>query len=488
MNNNNHLCLLFVILIGSVAFHCSLYYILNTTQYNFYDTDSWYTVRQIDRFVHGEDIQFDKLLDYPEGRTINWGVALPISYSFFVNKDDSTLTIFNKGGFLPPILSGIFVLLIYYLVTKLFSETIGFYSAILISVGTGIYFQNCLFGMIDHHLLESVLFTVMILCFLIAIKEKSDWWILPILISGIILFFTSVLWVFFYGIIGACVTLVFLLYVWKRNPIFGKLFLVSIMVIGVIFIWYFKYTYWLSLLLSWMDPITEVAFSDPTLLLIRFNILIPIFLLGILYIILTKKELPTLVLLLVSGVLVLLMLRFTRMECILTPIFLILSAYFIDKFFTKRAPEISTMIILSFLIFSIFFGTIIISGFAKTADNNSEWNSALLYLQEQNRGVVLSWWDYGHWIVAVSGQPPFTDPFQDNVIDAAKIFTNDTAPETAKYRYIIVTKNDYKFYDAMVWYSKSEVPYERSYLKKLIDGNVKNELVFKNTLIQIYRI
>ncbi len=479
IQNKQHFCILILVIIISLLFHSSLYFIINVNQYNFYDTDTWYSIRQIDRQTHGENIEYDSMLNYPEGRSIDWGIALPIFYSLFVNKYDSTLEIFNKVGFLPPILSALFVLLIYFLVSKLFSETVGFYSSILLSIGTGIYFQNCLFGVIDHHLLESILFAIMILCFLLMIKEKLILWSIPIFISGTILFFTSVLWVFFYGVFVLCLMILFLYKFWN-------IWCISIIIPIVISVaFYVKDTYWFRLL-YWVEPISEIANSDILLLIIRFNILIPILLCSIiLYIKFLKKEFTITCLLLISFILAILTCRFTRMEYLLTPFILILSAYFIDKFFTNK---ISTIIILVFLIISSVVGGIIIMDLAKTANDNSEWNGALSYIRDQEEGLVLSWWDYGHWIVAVSGQPPFADPFQARVVEAAKIFTGKNDLELSKYRYIIVTKNDYKFYDAMVWYSKSPVPYENSYLKKLICEETNDKLVFKNALIRIYDV
>ena len=482
IQNKKHLYILFLILFGSLLFHSSLYFIINVNQYNFYDTDTWYSIRQIDRQTHGENIEYDSMLNYPEGRSIDWGIALPIFYSLFVNKYDSTLEIFNKVGFLPPILSALFVLLIYFLVSKLFSETVGFYSSILLSIGTGIYFQNCLFGVIDHHLLESVLFTITILCFLLLVKEKSPLWAIPIFISVVILFFTSVLWIFFCGILIICIIILFLYYCFLNRIVI--LTSTLIITVGILYV---KDTQWFSLL-WWVEPISEVATSDLIILIFRFNILIPLFILGVILYAISKKEFSTTCLLLISFILMILTYRFTRMEYLLTPFVLILSAYFIDKFLTKQSPKISYIIISTFLIFSIIIGSVVIYDFVETANNNTGWNDALLYLQEQEQGGVLSWWDYGHWIVAVSSQPPLTDPFQDHVMDAAKIFTGEIKPELQNYKYIIITKNDYKFYDAMLWYSKSEVAYENSYLKKIICGETNDELIFNNTLIRIYKI
>lgn len=488
IENKNHFLLLLLVLVISFVFHCSLYFILDTSQYNFYDTDTWYSVRQIDRLTHGEDIQYDTLLNYPTGRSIDWGISLPVIGSFIVEKTDTPLDIFNKVGFLSPVLSLLFAIVVYFLVLRLFSENVGIYSAIMISVGTGIFFQNCLFGIIDHHLLESIFFTILILCLLLVIKKRILLWIFPALACGIVLYFTSVLWVLYYSVTGICIGVFVLCYIWSRNKNIASYLIILLGISCVFCFWYFIDSYWISRL-GWYEPIAEMSFSNPLLFLIRFNILLLPLIVGISIFILSKKETMELSFILVVFTLFVLVLRFTRVEYAFVPLVIILSSYYLDKYFSLKMARI---LISVFLVFSFVIGGIVISNLAANAKDNTGWNGALTFLQHQDRGVVLSWWDYGHWIVAVSNQPPFTDPFQDNARIAASVFTGDPILGSARVKdhlikYVVVTKNDERFYDSMVWYSGSSVSYDKSYLRELVEENeFRDKLVFENTLVRIY--
>jgi hypothetical protein len=233
-----------------------------------------------------------------------------------------------------------------------------------------------------------------------------------------------------------------------------------------------------------VEPISEISYSDPLLFIIRFNILIvPVFF-GLGVFIFSAKKIEETILVIVTVLLFILTIRFTRGEYILYPILIILSAYYINKYFSIKTAKI---ILLIFLFISIILGSIVVSGMIDSSNNNVGWNGGIKYLQHQPNGVILSWWDYGHWIVAASGKPPFTDPFQGNVILASNIFTSNNIPNLDGISYIIVTKNDEKFYDAMLWYSNSNVSYGNSFLKKLMVGNISG-LVYDNGFLKIYDV
>jgi len=89
-------------------------------------------------------------------------------------------------------------------------------------------------------------------------------------------------------------------------------------------------------------------------------------------------------------------------------------------------------------------------------DMNESWKNALLWIHENTEKTsyylhpdkkpeysILSWWDYGNWIVYVAKRPVVCNNFQAGAIDAAKFFTAQSEDEALKIikkrrvRYII---------------------------------------------------
>jgi asparagine N-glycosylation enzyme membrane subunit Stt3 len=476
MVNRRYIIALFLIAAFSFLFHSSIYFILDTSRYNFYDTDTWYTVHEIDRLTHGENIDFDPLMNYPDGRAIDWGSFVPCFYSLFATQNDTPLDIFNKIGWIPPILSTLFIVVIYLLVSILFSQRVGLYSAAILSIIAGGFFNNSLFGIIDHHLIECIITTIGILCILIAFKKSEIIWILPIIPSAAILYFTSTLYMMYLGLWSLCLAICIIYTNKYKIPIVTIAALVAFLVLNN--------SHWFYLWFNYIGPISEMAPMDIMTFVIRYNILIPVIILGILLVSEYKSERETFALLVVFSCVLLCAFRFVRVGYILTPMFSILSAYYIDKFLSEKSMK---CVMCGFFLISFVSGASLIYELQQTAHNNDDWNEALDYLKSQNQGLALSWWDYGHWIVAVANQPPYTNPFQDRVIAAAKIFTSDTKPNLSGISYIVVTDGDQKFYDAMLWYSKSNVTYNNSYLNKLIDER-GDALVFKRGSVKIYQV
>jgi asparagine N-glycosylation enzyme membrane subunit Stt3 len=481
-NANATIILIFIVVI-SFLYHCSLYFLLDTSRYNFYDTDTWYSVHEIERLTNGENIDFDPLMNYPEGRVIDWGMFVPSFYSLFASSQDTLLDIFNKLGFIPPILSALFLITVFILVSILFSQRAGLISLILLSVVTGGYFLNSLFGIIDHHLIECILTTVGILCILIAFKKSKMSWLLPLLPFTIILFFTSTIYTIYLGLWALCILTIIKYTLWNKNKTLVKVIIISSVILGAVVISQIAdVQYLVYLWFNYLDPISEIAPLDIMTFFIRYNILIPILIFGISAFSAYKHESTTIALVLIVLCLLLGTSRFSRIDYILAPLFIILSAYYIDKFGSTKSIKFAVCI---FCIISVIMGIFFIYEITQSVQENSDWNKALEFLESQNPGLVLSWWDYGHWIIAVSKNPPYTDPFQDRIKEASRIFTSNTTPNLDGISYIVVTENDHKFYDAMVWYSKSNVSYDNSYLHRLIikEGVIP---VFEYGSIKIY--
>ena len=459
---------------------------MDTSKVNLYDTDTWYTVRQIGVLSNGGDISYDKLLMYPEGRGVDWGSLLPYLLAPFSNESDTPLQTFNRFAWGGPIASIVFSIIIFLMVSRLYGEIVGLYSTIFISVGSWVYLQNCLYGIIDHHILEVIFFTLSLLSLILLIKERNLIWGVLIGVSIGALFFTSTLWSLYYCIFFLAVFLAVIHTLWNHNKLFASGFVILTGIVGVYFFQTYLYSRFSSLL-SWSEPIVEIAHTSPLTLLMQYNILILPLVVGITKIGDSLFKIDEMILILVSAIFLMLTLQFTRMGYMLFPIVAILSAYYIDK---EIARKYKMWVVGVFVISMVVFGAITISEFADTTKNNRDMEKPLEYLSIQPQGLVLSWWNDGHWIVSISHQPPFTDPFQDRLTEASTIFTANISQAQAllkRYdiRYILVSEDDMQFYDTMVWYSKSQTPYDDSYLNEIISNESYS---FKNGKIKVFTV
>ncbi|MCJ7698137.1 MAG: hypothetical protein MUO73_07400, partial [Thermoplasmata archaeon] len=455
-------------------------------RYNFYDTDTWSNVRKIDQLTHGAAPQYDTARDLPV-------IGIQVIGSLMVIENDTPLDIFNKVGFLSPILALLFAITVYILVTVLFSENAGFYSSIFIMFSGWNLFHNSLFGIIDHHLLSVFMCLTLILCILICVEYKSDLFLIPAVLAGMILYFTASMFWFYIVIVAFVIGILLFHYLW-RTYVKYRLYLILIVsvITGLLYL-QFKDTYWINLLVSWYEPITESVPISPVMFILISNVMILILIYGIYRTIQPKNyDIVPLSLLIVTVGLAILTFKFQRIEYVFSPFAAIVYGYYLDRYVSRINAR---MLLIIFLTFSIVLSGYMMGSIIDTSNDRGGVGDALLYLKGQEPGTVLAWWDYGFWIGAVSGQIPFTDPTQGiHAIEAAEIFTG--TPSESKLllheydiKYIMVFESDYGFYPAMQWYAKSIVPYEQSYLKELIDGTASNgNVIYNQSGIKVYRI
>ncbi|MFQ6056951.1 MAG: PQQ-binding-like beta-propeller repeat protein, partial [Methanosarcinales archaeon] len=122
-------------------------------------------------------------------------------------------------------------------------------------------------------------------------------------------------------------------------------------------------------------------------------------------------------------------------------------------------PKISAIKIIAILypILFLFLIFVALSVYANISVSQKEpeiisrdWYDGLLFLKAHTPFVnnnplygVMSWWDYGNWIVYVGNRPAVSNNFQVGINDAAQFFTSEGLNGTAildkrKVRYIIV--------------------------------------------------
>jgi dolichyl-diphosphooligosaccharide--protein glycosyltransferase len=108
--------------------------------------------------------------------------------------------------------------------------------------------------------------------------------------------------------------------------------------------------------------------------------------------------------------------------------------------------------------FAILFVAIIVSPSivlsVRPFDMSDDWREALMWMKENTEPTsyylqpdkkpeysVLSWWDYGNWIVYVAKRPVVCNNFQAGAVDAAKFFTAQSESDAMK----IVKKRGVKY-------------------------------------------
>jgi len=130
---------------------------------------------------------------------------------------------------------------------------------------------------------------------------------------------------------------------------------------------------------------------------------------------------------------------------------------------SKKAqdPDYFKLVSSLVLVGLVFVPSILIgSAFTKNVDSvDPEWQDSLRWLRtstpetsyylepsETPEYGVLSWWDYGNWIVYLSKRPAVSNNFQTGVQDSALFFTTDSEQEgkaimeKLKVKYVIVDK------------------------------------------------
>lgn len=153
---------------------------------------------------------------------------------------------------------------------------------------------------------------------------------------------------------------------------------------------------------------------------------------------------------------------------------------------------------------------------------NPAWGQALIWLNintpqpytspsaytEPNPGkpkyTILSWWDYGHWIIRIGQRVPLTSPTIQGIPKAKDYaFLTAQSPEEAKkylvdlkVKYIIIDKDmvEGKFYAIIMRQAiipQSEIPnlYEKAMVRRLYTTEVEGyKLVYDNGVVKILEV
>jgi dolichyl-diphosphooligosaccharide--protein glycosyltransferase len=173
-----------------------------------FDTDSWYTMRQIEVMVRDfpQYNWFDPMTSYPTGKVIDWGPLYPfIAATLSLITGATTRSgIIYTSGWVAPLMAVIMVPVMFQLGKTVWNWKAGLVAAGLISVVSIQYFSLSSYGWADHHIAEVLFSTLFFLAYiftLIYVKshpmDLKQWKTLisPVFLSTVtgIIFFLALL-------------------------------------------------------------------------------------------------------------------------------------------------------------------------------------------------------------------------------------------------------------------------------------------------------
>ena len=135
-----------------------------------YDTDSWYTLRQIEVMVKDFPLYnwFDPMTAFPEGKVIGWGPLYPFIAALLSLVTGSTTHtgIIYASGWVGPLMAAIMIPVMFLLGKTIANDKVGIIAAGLVSVVSIQYFSLSSYGWVDHHIAEVLFSTLFFLVYI----------------------------------------------------------------------------------------------------------------------------------------------------------------------------------------------------------------------------------------------------------------------------------------------------------------------------------
>jgi dolichyl-phosphooligosaccharide-protein glycotransferase len=135
-----------------------------------YDTDSWYTLRQVEVMVNQFPLYnwFDPMTAFPDGKVIDWGPLYPFIAALLSLVAGSTTHsgIIYASGWVGPLMAALMVPVMFLLGKILADEKVGIIAAALVSVISIQYFSLSSYGWVDHHIAEVLFSTLFFLVYI----------------------------------------------------------------------------------------------------------------------------------------------------------------------------------------------------------------------------------------------------------------------------------------------------------------------------------
>ena len=141
------------------------------------DTDTWYTLRQVEVMVHSfpQYDWFDPMTAFPTGKIIDWGPLFPFIAAVLCLITGATTqgAIITVSGCLAPLMAALMVPVIYLIGKTVWDRKAGLVAAGLMSVVSLAFYSLTTFGLVIHHVGEvlfSSLFFLVYLYYLVSMK------------------------------------------------------------------------------------------------------------------------------------------------------------------------------------------------------------------------------------------------------------------------------------------------------------------------------
>jgi len=135
-----------------------------------YDTDGWYSLRQIEVMVHHfpQYNWFDPMTAYPTGKFIDWGPLYPLIAAVLclITGATSQAAIVSAAGWVSPVMAALIVPVVYYFGKMIRDWQTGIVAAGLVAVISYHYFFLSSYGLIGHHIAEVFISTIFLLLYL----------------------------------------------------------------------------------------------------------------------------------------------------------------------------------------------------------------------------------------------------------------------------------------------------------------------------------
>jgi dolichyl-phosphooligosaccharide-protein glycotransferase len=173
-----------------------------------YDTDSWYSLRQIEVMVKNfpQYNWFDPMTAYPTGKIIDWGPLFPFiaaTLSLLTGATTHSGIVFTSG-WIAPLMAMAMVPIMFLVGKTVWNWKAGLVAAGLISVVSIQYFSFSTYGWVDHHIAEVLFSTLFFLAYIFTLLQvkgnqidSKNWktFIIPVFLSAItgIIFFLALL-------------------------------------------------------------------------------------------------------------------------------------------------------------------------------------------------------------------------------------------------------------------------------------------------------
>lgn len=146
------------------------------------DTDTWYTLRQIEVAVHSfpQYDWFDPMTAFPTGKILDWGPLFPLMGAALclITGATSQSAIIWVSGCLAPLMATLMVPVIYLIGRAIRDEKTGLVAAGLMSVVSLAFYSLTTFGLVIHHvgevLFASLFFLVYLYCLVSAKWQVQD--------------------------------------------------------------------------------------------------------------------------------------------------------------------------------------------------------------------------------------------------------------------------------------------------------------------------